>query len=106
MLDAKGYEVISANNGQDGFQKATTETPDLIILDVMMTSNTEGFDIARNLQSSEITRNIPIIMITGIKKAMNLSFSFEPDEDWLPVKDYLEKPVKPRKLLETVEKYL
>jgi len=104
LLESKGYEVISALNGQEGFQKAKAQNPDLMLLDVMMTKKTEGFDVARNIKNDEATKSIPVVMITGIRKDMNLPFSFEPDDDFLPAKAVLEKPVKPDKLIETVEK--
>ena len=102
LLEAKGYEVISAGNGKDGFEMAKKNAPDLILLDVMMTTKTEGFDIARNLHNDETTKNIPVITITGIRKDLNLPFGFEPDANWLPVKAVLEKPVKPETLLKAV----
>jgi len=103
LLDAKGYTVLSASDGKSGFDVAKKENPDLILLDVMMSSKTEGFDIAKSLQSDSSTKNTPVIIITGIRKDMNLSFGFEPDSDWLPVKAVLEKPVKPEVLLKSVE---
>jgi CheY-like chemotaxis protein len=103
LLTAKSYAVISAPDGQEGFKKAKQEMPDLILLDVMMTHKSEGFDAARSLQGDEGTKGIPIVMITGIRKEMNLPFGFEPDADWLPVKALLEKPVKPEALLKAVE---
>ena len=69
----------------------------------MMTHKTEGFDIARNLKSDSATKDIPVVMITGIRREMNLPLGFEPDEDWLLEKALLEKPIKPEVLLKTVE---
>jgi two-component system alkaline phosphatase synthesis response regulator PhoP len=106
LLQAKGYTVFGAPNGDEGYQKAKTEHPDLMLLDVMMTYDSEGFDLARKLKEDPATRQIPVIMITGIRKAKGLPFSFEPDEDWLPVKAVLEKPIKPDELLKTVEEGL
>ena len=103
VLDAKGYEVISASNGKDGVEKAKAENPDIILLDVMMTTESEGFDVAREMHKDESVKNIPIIILTGIRKAMSLPFGFEPDETWLPVKEVLEKPVKPEVLLKAIE---
>lgn len=102
LLESKQYEVITAENGQDGYEKAKQEKPDLILLDVMMTTRKEGFDIAKELQKNKTTSNIPIIIVTGIRKEMNLAFGFEPDETHLPVKTVLEKPVKPESLLEAI----
>lgn len=103
LLDARGYMVESASNGKDGVVKARDINPDIILLDVMMTTKSEGFDTARAMQEDEKIKNIPIVMITGVRKEMNLPFGFEPDEEWLPVKAVLEKPVKPELLLKTVE---
>ncbi len=103
LLDAKGYEVYTASNGKDGVAKAKAEDPDLILLDVMMTTKHEGFDVARELHEDPKAKSTPIIMMTGIRKEMNLPFGFEPDDTWLPVKNVLEKPVKPEVLLKAIE---
>ena len=103
VLDAKGYEVVSASNGKDGVEKAKAENPDIILLDVMMTTESEGFDVAREIAKDENAKNIPVIILTGIRKAMSLPFGFEPDETWLPVKEVLEKPVKPEVLLKAIK---
>jgi CheY-like chemotaxis protein len=102
LLDAKGYDVHTASNGQEGVEKAKAEDPDLILLDVMMTTKNEGFNVARELHDDENLKNTPIIIMTGIRREMNLPFGFEPDEAWLPVKRVLEKPVKPEVLLSAI----
>ncbi len=103
ILDAKGYDVVSAVDGKEGVAKAKVENPDIILLDVMMTTKSEGFDVARELSKDASLKGTPVIMLTGVRKEMNLPFGFEPDEDWLPVKAFLEKPVKPEVLLKAVE---
>jgi CheY-like chemotaxis protein len=95
--------VITAENGQIGFGEAKKKLPSVILLDVMMTHKSEGFDIARSLQGDVKTAKIPIILVTGIRKEMNLPFGFEPDNNWLPVKTVLEKPIKPDQLLKAIE---
>lgn len=102
LLEARGYAVASASNGKDGVQKAKAEKPDLVLLDVMMTTKDEGFNVARELHEIEGLKKTPVIMVTGVRKEMNLPFGFEPDETWLPVKQILEKPVKPEVLLNAV----
>ena len=106
LLDARGYTVTSAHNGTDGVAAAKANKPNLIILDVMMTTQSEGFDVARELQADEDLKGIPIVMITGVRKDLNLPFAFEPDSDWLPVKALLEKPVKPEVLLKTIAEHI
>ena len=102
LLDAKGYEVHTASNGEEGVAKAKAEDPDLILLDVMMTTKNEGFNVARELHEDDKLKETPVIIMTGIRREMNLPFGFEPDEAWLPVKKVLEKPVKPAVLLSAV----
>jgi CheY-like chemotaxis protein len=102
LLDAKGYDVHTASNGKDGVAKAKAENPDIILLDVMMTTKNEGFNVARELHDDQRLQNTPIIVMTGIRREMNLPFGFEPDETWLPVKRVLEKPVKPEVLLSAI----
>lgn len=106
LLEAKGYAVVSASNGADGVAKAKEAKPDLILLDVMMTTKDEGFNVARQLHEIEDIKGTPVIMVTGVRKEMSLPFGFEPDETWLPVKQILEKPVKPETLLTAVSEAL
>lgn len=106
LLEARGYAVASASNGKDGVEAAKADNPDLILLDVMMTTKDEGFNVARQLNEVEALKGTPIIMVTGVRKEMNLPFGFEPDETWLPVKEILEKPVKPETLLNAVSNAL
>ncbi|MCP5005992.1 MAG: response regulator, partial [Planctomycetes bacterium] len=80
-LEANAYSVITAKNGKEGLEKVKTETPDLIILDVMMDTDTEGFHVAYQLRSEESDseykdyRNIPILMITAISRQKGMHFS-------------------------------
>jgi CheY-like chemotaxis protein len=103
LLEARGYAVIAALTGEEGYQKAKAEKPALILLDVIMTHDSEGFDTARKLNEDPATNKIPVIMITGIRSTLNLPFPLKPDEDWLPVKAILEKPVKADELLRHVK---
>jgi len=102
LLEARGYEVASASNGKEGVEKAKANKPDLILLDVMMTTKDEGFNVARQLHEVDALKGTSVIMVTGVRKEMNLPFGFEPDDTWLPVKQILEKPVKPETLLSAV----
>ena len=103
LLEAKGYEVETASDGSEGMEMARKSAPGLILLDVMMSGRTEGFDVARKIRDDDSLKNIPVVLTTGIRKDMNLPFGFEPDADWLPVKVILEKPIKPDVLLKAVE---
>lgn len=106
ILTSEGYSVLSASNGEKGYLKARKDKPDLILLDVMMSHDSEGFDIARRLKEDKITSGTPVIIVTGIRKSKRLPFKYEPDEDWLPVKAVLEKPIAPDMLLKCVREAL
>jgi CheY-like chemotaxis protein len=109
-LEAAGYTVHEATNFDEGLVAAKQLKPDLIILDVMMDSATAGFQLALSMHSpdpdSEFKefRNTPIIMLTAIHSTTSLRFG--PDEYYLPVNDFLDKPVNPDILLATVRKHL
>lgn len=106
VLESKKYYVIFANDGKEGFEKAKSEKPDLIISDVMMRHETEGFDMTQNLRRNEQTKYIPILMVTAITQKTGFPFCPETDGEFLPVDDYVEKPVQPDDLLLRVEKLL
>jgi two-component system, OmpR family, alkaline phosphatase synthesis response regulator PhoP len=106
VLEARDYIVDSAPDGTEGLKKAKEIIPNLIILDVMMTKNTEGFEVSREFQKDNDLKSVPIIMITGIREQMNLAFGFEPDGTWLPVKAVLEKTIKPDQLLAKVAEFI
>lgn len=105
LLESEGYEVHVAFDGKSGLEIAKAVKPDLMILDVIMATSTEGFEISRNIPKIPELKNLPVIMLTGIREKMHLPFGFDPDETWLPVKAVLEKPVVPEKLLEAVRQY-
>ncbi len=106
LLESEGYEVITAYDGESGLQTAIKEKPDIMLLDVMMATNTEGFEISRKIPQTPELANMPVIMVTGVRRALTLPFAFEPDDTWLPVNDILEKPVAPRVLLDAIRKRL
>ena len=106
-LEAEGYEVIEANSGAQGIGMIKAERPDLIILDVMMETKTEGFQIALKLHSPDPTsefvefKDIPILMLTAIHSTTPLRF--EPDIDYLPVELFVDKPIELEDLVGKVE---
>jgi CheY-like chemotaxis protein len=104
LLEANGYEVLTAHNGQDGIALAKKQKPDLMILDVMMATNTEGFEVARKIPSSPELKNMQIVLVTGVRREMNLPFKVEADDTWLPVDKVFEKPIEPQTLLDEIKK--
>ena len=101
-LENEGFAVIDAQDGQKGLEKIKKEKPDLVLLDVMMTTQDEGFHIAYQIRNNEETADLPIIMLTAVGQETGFSFDKEKDEDFLPVNEFLEKPVNPDTLIELV----
>ncbi len=102
-LEDAGFEVIDAQEGKKGLDKMVAEKPDLVILDVMMGTQDEGFHIAYQMRNNEEIKDIPIIMLTAVGQETGFSFDKDKDEDFLPVEEFLEKPVDPDKLIEIVK---
>ncbi len=109
-LEGAGHQVIEARNGTEGLGKIKADRPDLIILDVMMDSTTEGFQMALKLRNPDPTSDyaaysdIPIILLTAIHSTTPLRFG--PDEDYLPVDEFIDKPIDPDALVKKVEELL
>jgi CheY-like chemotaxis protein len=106
LLEPFGYEVQTAGDGRSGVLAAKQFVPDLMILDVMMSTDTEGFDVARRIRELAELRKTKVLLLTGIKDSLNLPEELEPDDTWLPVHKVLEKPIAPGRLIKEVEKAL
>ena len=98
------YEVRTAANGGEALAAIAAAPPDVVVLDVMMDHLSEGFDVARTLRSSDATRAIPIVMLTGVDEVFNVRM--EIGESWFPYDRYLQKPVAPEVLLATLGELL
>ena len=111
-LEANNYEVYGASNGAEGLRIIKEVHPDLIILDVMMDTITEGFQVSYQLRSQDPRSEyqefskIPIIMLTGISQKMDMKFSPEKDGEYLQVDEFVEKPIRVESLVEKVKKLL
>jgi CheY-like chemotaxis protein len=105
-LETDNYEVIDAQEGQKGLEILKKEKPDLLILDVMMGTLDEGFHIAYQIRNDEEIKDIPILMITAVGAQTGFEFDKQRDEDFLPVNEFIEKPVNPQVLLDTVKRNL
>lgn len=100
MLQRHGYEVVAANAGNQAISKASTEHPNLIILDVMM-PDMDGYEVCRRLRANPDTKTIPIIMFTAKTLVDDKVAGFEAGAD-----DYLTKPTHPNELASRVKTML
>jgi CheY-like chemotaxis protein len=102
-LQAAGYAISEATSLVEASKAIKEVKPDLIVLDVMMETTTAGFQMALEIHSADPRsefkdfRQVPIIMLTAIHSTTPLRFA--PDQDYLPVQTFLEKPVEPEVLL-------
>jgi len=111
-LRHNGYETASAYSGADGLISLKSVKPDLVILDVMMETDTAGFEIAYQIRSDRASsqfkefREVPIIMLTAINQVTNSRFSLGDSDSFLPgIKDFMTKPVKIDELLKKLSEY-
>jgi CheY-like chemotaxis protein len=105
LLENSGYEVISAFDGKEGYRKIRELRPDLVILDVIMASPTEGFELTRQLKKDEDLASIPIVMITSVRRDDQSSRPLV--EEVLPqIEAYIEKPIRPEQILSTLKRIL
>jgi len=104
VLENKGHEVRSALDGDEARERLRETRPDLIILDVMMRTSQEGFELSRELKHNAEYQKIPILMLTAVKQKTGLDFKPAAGDDaWLPVDEFLDKPVRPDVLLAKVD---
>lgn len=101
VLTSKGYEVVTATNPDDGYKIVKENSPDLIILDVMMNEPDDGFFLAQKFRKEKIFS--PIIMYTSVSKSLGMDFGVN---ELVPVDEFVEKPISPEQLIEKVKKLL
>ncbi len=106
ILEKSGHKVACARNGDEGWKKAQTENPDLFLLDVMMETPDEGFQLAYKIRGDKKLKAKPILLLTAVGKVTGFKFDKKKDGDFLPVEEYIEKPVKPEVLLDKIGKAL
>ncbi len=108
LLESVGYEVLSAYRAEAGFDLAKEKRPDLILLDVMFAGppGPDGIEVSRRIRKDPELKDTPIVMLSGVKKVLELGYDMTPDEDFMPVQAFIDKPAKPEKLLTTIEEVL
>lgn len=103
LLKSRGYEVIESADGLDAWEKATTQDPDLIVLDAMIPKKT-GFEICEQLKKDDRWRKIPVLMLTAITRDSGKS-----DDYWREksqADDFMSKPFKAQELVDRILKLL
>jgi two-component system alkaline phosphatase synthesis response regulator PhoP len=103
ILESKDHDVVAAYGGIEGLEKAKTEEPDLIVLDIMMPDK-DGYAVCKELKADPKYREIPILLLTAVVSQVPKSsrwthqMGLETEAD-----DYIDKPVEPAELVKRIE---
>lgn len=106
MLEPSGYRITCCATGPEGVDAVLGILPDLIMLDIMLASPSEGFHVAYELRRGQTTKMIPIIMISSIGQTMGLDYAKELGSEYMPANKFLEKPLTVETVLGTVQEVL
>ena len=99
-LGMEGYSVVTALDGEQALEKARSEKPDLIVLDIMM-PKLDGYETCKRLKAEDATKAIPVILLSAKGRNVDQKVGFEVGAD-----DYITKPFSPRKLVERINAIL
>jgi CheY-like chemotaxis protein len=100
VLTKAGYEVVSAGNGAKALQAMRQESPDVVLLDIMMSYILDGLDVSREMAEDPQLKDIPVIMVTSLTGVKGSGMF--PTDEYIPVDEWLSKPVDPETLVERV----
>jgi CheY-like chemotaxis protein len=112
VVEASGYEVSTACSAREAIEAVDGVAPDLVVLDVMMEDSVAGFRMVNFLRNyEEYPQNrkyekMPILMLTSIQQRTGMKFSQDAGTRLLPIDAFLEKPVKPKALIEKIGELL
>jgi CheY-like chemotaxis protein len=106
-LESNGYIVITAPDGNEGFEKLKKEKPDLVVLDVMMDTNLEGYSLLHKIKQEPENKGLPIILLTGMADQLGVNlFSAVENIAILPNVRFQDKPIDPMFLMELIYEML
>jgi CheY-like chemotaxis protein len=104
ILLANGYEVSTATNGDEALKLMRQDVPDLVLLDVMMSSVLDGVNVSHAMNEDPVLKRVPIVMLSSI--ASSPEAGMFPTDEYLPIDAWLSKPVQPKELLAKVAHYI
>ena len=105
VLEGAGHKITALDDTTGAVEKLLAAKPDLVVLDVMFPENPAGgFDLARQIRRTKEMAQLPVILLTAVNQEFPMDFSSEDiDPDWMPVQEFLEKPVDFSDLLRKVD---
>ncbi len=102
VLEHNNYDVETATNISVAREIVEKGNIDLILLDVMMERDSDGFVFAQMIKNDDRFKDIPIILATAVNQRTKFKFDIEKDGDFLPVEKFMEKPIDPDDLIVTI----
>ena len=103
VLEDKGYKIGSATEGKRALEAMREERPSLVLLDVMMSYVLDGLHVAQEMRDDPDLRDIPVIMVSSI--AGSPYAGMFPTDEYIPIDEWISKPVNPQDLVNRVAKY-
>jgi CheY-like chemotaxis protein len=100
VLETAGHEVVSAANGAAALKAMRQDMPDVVLLDIMMSYILDGLDVSREMAEDPELKDIPVIMVTSLTGVRGSGMF--PTDEYVPVDEWLSKPVDPDELLARV----
>jgi len=104
VLESRGYEVGSASNGDEALRRMREDAPDLVVLDVMMSGILDGVNVSHEMSEEPSLKKVPIVMVSSITSSAHAGMF--PTDEYIPIDDWISKPVQPDALLEKVGRHL
>jgi chemosensory pili system protein ChpA (sensor histidine kinase/response regulator) len=104
VLERAGHEVVSAASGAKALQAMREDPPDVVLLDIMMSYILDGLDVSREMAEDPALKDVPVIMVTSLTGVKGSGMF--PSDEYVPVDEWLSKPVDPETLLARVDQAL
>jgi CheY-like chemotaxis protein len=104
ILEANGYHVATAASGENALPAMRKDPPDLVLLDVMMSSVLDGLNLSHAMSADSTLRKVPIIMISSIAESPEAGMF--PTDEYIPIDAWITKPVQPDDLLKKVAQFI
>ena len=102
ILEPEGFRLTCCLTGPLGLEAMRRDPPGLILLDVMLTTPSEGFHLAYQIKNDDRFKEIPVIMISAIGRTMEMDFASELGSDYLPAEKFINKPFEASLVLTAV----